>query len=142
MIRIVQADPIMTQGGESKVKARLIASGVAALAVASVGVPMALSGSASATPKAAPTLTNCAPKPAILGQSITLTGSGLTHAKVTVGTKHISTLTTDTKAKIVFTVPTKGVSTKKAGTAVKVKTANGKASLKCTFAKPAARSKK
>jgi uncharacterized membrane protein YfhO len=66
----------------------------------------------------------------------------LTHAKVTVGTKHISTLTTDTKAKIVFTVPTKGVSTKKAGTAVKVKTANGKASLKCTFAKPAARSKK
>lgn len=119
-------------------KARLIASGMAALAVASVGVPMALSGAASAKPTAAPKLASCKPAPAILGKSITLTGTNLTKAKVTVGKTPISTLTTDKATKIVFTVPTKGVSTKKAGTTVKVKTANGKASLKCTFAKPAA----
>jgi len=126
----------MTQGGELKVKSRLVASGVAALAIASIAVPAALGGSASATtPSAsAPTLTACAPIPAVIGKTVTLTGTGLANATVTVGKVPVAKLATDTGKKITFKVP-KGVKTKKAGDTVKVTTANGGASLKCTFTK-------
>ena len=113
-------------------KARLIASGVAALAVASVGVPMALSGPASAKSTAAPTLTACTPAPAIVGKTVTVTGTGLRHATVTVGTAAVAKLGHDSAKTIKFKVP-KGIKTPKTGTAVKVTTPNGAASLKCTF---------
>jgi len=120
------------------VKARLIASGVAALAVASVGVPMALSGTASAKGStAAPTLTACTPAPALVGKTVTLHGTGLKKATSVVigGKKNPATVTTykhDSGKTIKFKVPT-GVTGSKG---VVVTTANGtSSSISCTFQK-------
>lgn len=126
-------------------KARLIASGVAALAVASVGVPMALSGTASAKSTAAPTLTACTPAPAIVGKTVTVHGTGLKKAtQVVIGTKKNAvtvspTYKHDSSKTIKFKVPT-GV---KGSEAVVVTTANGtSSSITCTFQKAPKKSKK
>jgi hypothetical protein len=128
------------------VKARLIASGVAALAVASVGVPMALSGPASAKSTAAPTLTTCTPAPAIIGKTVTVHGTGLKKAtSLVIGTKKnavtVTTYKHDTGTTIKFKVPTGVVTKSEQG--VVVTTANGTSgSISCTFQKAPKKSKK
>jgi hypothetical protein len=127
-----------------KVKARLIASGVAALAVASVGVPMALSGTASAKSTAAPTLTTCTPAPATVGKTITVHGTGLKGAtSVVIGAKKsavtVITYKHDSSKSIKFKVPAK----LKGSEAVVVTTANGTSnSISCTFQPAPKKSKK
>jgi len=126
----------MTQGGKRKVKSRILASGVAALAIASVAVPAALSGSASAkAPSTPPKITACAPIPATIGKSVTIKGTGLAKAKsVTVGGTKVTKINHDSaKGKAIKFTVAKGTSTKPAGVTVKVTTANGTASAKCTF---------
>ncbi len=109
-------------------KSRIVASGVVALAMASVAVPAALSGSASAATTAAPAITVCAPIPATIGKTVTVKGSGLAKAtSVTLGGKKVAKFQ-DKAKKISFKVP-KGTSTTKKVT-VAVKTANGSASIK------------
>ena len=121
-------------------KARLIASGVAALAIAGVGVPMALSGSASAKGSAAaPTLTTCKPAPAIIGKVVTVKGTGLKKAtSLVIGkNKHAVPVTSykhDSAKAISFKVPTGVVTTSAQG--VVVTTAHGTStSISCTFHK-------
>jgi hypothetical protein len=114
------------------VKSRIVASAVVALAIAGVAVPAALSGSASAS-TAPPTITACSPVPATIGQKVTIKGKHLAKAKsVTVGGTKVAKFN-DAALAISFTVA-KGTSTKAAGVTVKVTTANGFASAKCTFA--------
>jgi hypothetical protein len=59
------------------VKIRTVASGVAALTLAGLAVPAALTGSASATTTLTPTITACKPAPATLGKTLTIEGTGL-----------------------------------------------------------------
>jgi hypothetical protein len=102
--------------------------------MASVAVPAALSGSASAKPTstAAPAITACAPVPATIGKKVTVKGSGLAQAtSVTLGGNKVAKFQ-DKAKKISFKVP-KGTSTASKGVTVKVTTANGNASVKCTF---------
>jgi len=117
------------------VKIRTVASGVAVLALAGLAVPAALDGSAVAKGTAAPTITACAPAPAIIGKNVTITGTGLAGATaVTIGKnatingpfKH------DTAKKLEVKVPT----VRKGADMVTVTTGNGtSAGVSCTFQK-------
>jgi len=93
------------------VNARTVASGVAALALAAVAVPVALTGSASAKPTA-PTLaiTKCSPKTGTVGKSVTIHGTALAKAtSVTIGTGKkaptVSTFTHDSVHALKFVLP-------------------------------------
>lgn len=119
----------------------MLASGVAALAIAAVAVPAALSGSASAkTPStASPVVTACKPTTATIGKSVTIHGTGLAKAKsVSIGTTKkdtiaVTSFTKDSKKSIKLKIPT-GV---KAGSEkVTVTTDNGTSTaFSCTFQK-------
>jgi hypothetical protein len=135
------------------VKSRIVASGVVALAMASVAVPAALSGSASAKPTstAAPTVTGCKPTTATIGKSVTIHGTGLAGAtSVTIGTtKHntvtITSFTKDTKKFIKLKTPTgkTGTGVTAASDNVIVTTANGPSTaVSCTFKAAPKKSKK
>ncbi len=128
-------------------KVRTVASGFAALAMAGLAVPIALSGpaSAKAPSTAAPAIASCAPIPATIGKTLTLKGTHLAGAtSVTIKGKKTVTIKntkknpfpTDSAKKIKFVVPTT-VKASKAAT-VTVTTANGSGSQTCAFVKPAA----
>jgi hypothetical protein len=120
------------------VRVRTVASGIAILAVAGVAVPTALSGSAVAKSTAAPTITACAPAPAVLGKNVTLKGTGLSGAtSVAIGRKTTvaGPFKSDTAKALKFKVPTTGVGTT-SGDKVTVTTPNGtSAAVSCTFKK-------
>ena len=126
-------------------RSRIVASGVVALALASVAVPAALSGSASAKPSsstAAPTVTGCSPKAgATIGKSVTIHGTGLTKAtSVSIGTTKKNTVVIDapftknTKTLIKLKTPTGAKGVKAGSDNVTVTTANGTSTAaSCTF---------
>jgi hypothetical protein len=64
------------------VKIRTVASGVAALSLAGLAVPAALSASASAATSLTPAISSCKPAPATLGKTLTIEGTGLKGATV------------------------------------------------------------
>ncbi len=119
-------------------RVRTVASGIAVLAVAGLAVPAALTGSAVAKSTAAPTVTACAPAPAVLGKIVTIKGTGLSAAtSVTIGRKTTinGPFKSDTAKALKVKVPTTGVGTT-AGDKVTVTTANGtSAGVSCTFKK-------
>ena len=128
-------------------KSRIVASGVVALAIASVAVPAALSGSASAKPAstAAPTVTACKPTTATIGKSVTIHGTGLAKAtSVSIGTTkkntvQITSFTKDSKKFIKF----KATGVKAGSDNVTVTTGNGTSTaISCTFQKAPKKSKK
>jgi len=114
--------------------------------LAGVAVPAALSGSAVAKSTAAPTVTACAPAPAIIGKNVTLHGTSLAGAtSVAIGKKTSGIISGpfkhDTAKKLMFKVPT-GIATK-SGDTVTVTTANGtSAGVTCTFKKAPKKSHK
>lgn len=129
-------------------KVRTVASGFAALAMAGMAVPIALSGpaSAKAPSTAAPAIASCAPKPATIGKTVTIKGTHLADAtsvtivvkktKVTIKNTKKNPFTKDSAKQIKLVVPTT-VKASKAAT-VSVTTANGSGSQMCAFVKPAA----
>jgi hypothetical protein len=128
------------------VRVRTVASGLAVLALAGVAVPTALSSSAVAKSTAAPTVTACAPAPAIIGKNVTLHGTGLAGAtSIAIGKKTTGVVAGpfkhDTAKAITLKVPT-GVSTK-SGDTVTVTTPNGTSTgVSCTFKKAPKKSHK
>jgi len=125
------------------VRARTIAFGVAAAALAGTAVPVALSGSASAKGSSTPTtvaITKCSPNPAVIGKTVTIHGTDLTGAtKLVIGQKSV-VINANTAKAIKATVPT-GTGVKQPVN-VKVVTPSGSASQQCSFKKPAKKTPK
>jgi hypothetical protein len=125
-----------------KVKIRTVASGVAALTLAGLTVPAALSGSAFAT-TSTPTLTICAPAPATLGKTLTIKGNWLKDATVvTIGKTPIDApFKSDSKKAIKVVLPKKVKGLKSGAGNVTVTGATSTSvsnAISCTF-QPAAK---
>lgn len=128
-------------------KIRTVASGVAALTLAGLAVPAALSGSASATATLTPAITACKPGPATLGKTLTIEGTGLKGATVvTIGKLSLDApFKADSRTKIKVVLPKKIKGLKNYAGNVTVTGATSTAfsnTISCTFQKAPAKNHK
>lgn len=115
-----------------RVRLRTVASGAVMASLTMVGLPVALSGAASATTtkSTAPTFTKCSPATVTLGKTVTIHGTNLGGATLTIDGTIVAT--TKTTAKVIkATVPLEGVAPKT--DPIEIATVGGTVEGHCTF---------